>query len=180
MSRQTKINKTEQLGSDQAFMAGLQKHQATIPSLTIGGVPIPTTSLITILQQRTTARTTTVTSRAAWQDDVQAENATVAQSQATVAGARQAIKVMFAGQIEALADFGLKPPKARTPLTTEQKAAAKAKAEATRAARHTMSPKQKAQITGTVPAPAPSPSPEPATAPAVAPAAPAGTATSKS
>jgi hypothetical protein len=42
-----------------------------------------------------------------------------------------------------LADFGLNPKKARTPLTIEEKAAAAAKRKATRAARHTMGSKQK-------------------------------------
>jgi hypothetical protein len=77
--------------------------------------------------------------------------------------------VAFAGSIDTLADFALKARKPRTPLTPEQKAAAVAKAEATRAARHTMGPKQKAAIKGTVPATAPATQPA---APAPAPATP--------
>jgi len=50
---------------------------------------------------------------------------------------------MFAGDAAVLADFGLKARKARAPPTTEQKAAAKAKAEATREARGTKGPKAK-------------------------------------
>ncbi|HEY8089983.1 MAG TPA: hypothetical protein VIF09_19110, partial [Polyangiaceae bacterium] len=86
---------------------------------------------------------------------------------------KQALKVIFAGQIEALADFGLKAPKPRTPLTNAQKAAAAAKAKATRALRHTMGSKQKAALTGTAPAPVTTPSPEPAAAPPAASPAPA-------
>lgn len=46
-----------------------------------------------------------------------------------------------------LADYGLEPPKARTPLTSEQQAAAVAKARATREARGTRSAKQARLIT---------------------------------
>ena len=60
------------------------------------------------------------------------------------------VKVTFGNTPDVLADFGLKPNKARTPLTISQKAAASAKRAATRAARHTMGPKQKKDIKGTV------------------------------
>jgi hypothetical protein len=65
-----------------------------------------------------------------------------------------------------LADFGITPPKARTPLSADQKAAAVAKRKATRAIRHTLGPKQKKNIKGTVPATAPQNSAPPATTPA--------------
>jgi hypothetical protein len=180
MAAKSKTNKDTQNAADQSFIGGLQKHQAEVASLMVGGVSIPTTSLITTLQSRIAARTQSATSQKAWQDDVQAEQATLAKSKAEVSGARQAIKVMFAGQIEALGDFGIKPPKPRTPLTTAQKAAAAAKAKATRAARHTMGSKQKAAITGTTPAPVETPSAEPGTAPAAASPAPAAPSASKS
>jgi hypothetical protein len=51
---------------------------------------------------------------------------------------------------QTLADFGMQPPKARKPLTSDQRAAAKAKVTATRAARGTTSKKQKLAIKGDV------------------------------
>jgi len=62
-----------------------------------------------------------------------------------------------------LADFGYTPQTVPA-ITAEAQAAAVGKNRATRAARHTMGPKQKKQVTGTVappatPAPAPAPSP---------------------
>src|SRR5579883_3513528 len=48
---------------------------------------------------------------------------------------RRIVQGMFAGVAATLADFGLQPPKVRGPLTVEQHAARKAKAEATRKAR---------------------------------------------
>ena len=168
MGTSPKATKDQQTTDEQNLIAGLKKHAATLPSLTYAGVTVPTTTIITTLQSRIDARTNTATNRATWQAVVQTERATIAQSKATVSGTRQALKVMFAGQIEMLADFGLKLPKPRTPLTTEEKAAAKAKADATRAARHTMGSRQKAKITGTNPGPVTEPAPEPATAPVAA------------
>jgi hypothetical protein len=49
-----------------------------------------------------------------------------------------------------LAELGLAPRKAPTPLTVEQKATAAAKRAATRAARHTMGSVQKKAVTGDV------------------------------
>jgi hypothetical protein len=59
-----------------------------------------------------------------------------------LAGLKQALLVAFAGQIDALADFGLTPRKVHV-FTPEQRIAAAAKSRATRAARHTMGSKQK-------------------------------------
>jgi hypothetical protein len=56
----------------------------------------------------------------------------------------------FGNQPDVLADFGLVPRKAPTPLTVEQKAAAAAKRKATRAARNTMGAVQKKKVVGTV------------------------------
>ena len=61
--------------------------------------------------------------------------------------------------------FGKKPPKARAPLTAEQKAAATTKRNATRAARHIMGPKQRKAIKAPVSTAAPAPA-TPATTPA--------------
>ena len=58
--------------------------------------------------------------------------------------------MQFGTQADVLADFGLAPEKARTPLTVEQKAAAAAKREATRVARGTKGAKAKKGIKGAV------------------------------
>jgi hypothetical protein len=60
------------------------------------------------------------------------------------------VKATFGSSPDVLADFGL-APKARAQVTVEAKAVAAAKRKATRAARHTMGPKQKKGITGVVP-----------------------------
>jgi hypothetical protein len=156
----TNLNRTEVQTSDQKLIDGLKKHEPTLSSLFIGGALLKTADVITILQTRIDAATTVVSSRATWQTDVKADHDQRAKTKTLVSGLRQALQVAFVGQIDALADFGLKPRKVRV-TTPEQKAAASAKAKATRVARHTMGPKQKAQIKGTVPAPATPPEPAP-------------------
>src|ERR1700722_11351694 len=48
---------------------------------------------------------------------------------------RRFVLLTFSNVTQTLVDFGLTPPKVRTPLTIEQKAAANEKAKATRVAR---------------------------------------------
>jgi hypothetical protein len=60
------------------------------------------------------------------------------------------VKATWGTQPDVLADFGVPPKKARTPLTAQQKALAAAKRKSTRAARHTGGSKQKAAVKGNV------------------------------
>jgi hypothetical protein len=91
----------------------------------------------------------TETTRAAWLAAVQASQTEQATTKAFVSVFKQVVLAAFAGQVDTLADFGLTPRKARVVAPDVQVAAA-AKAKATRAARHTMGPNQKAAIRGTV------------------------------
>jgi hypothetical protein len=63
---------------------------------------------------------------------------------------RAAVKAALGRKNPELASFGMTPDQTPAPLTVEQKTAAAAKAKATRAARHTMGPKQKKAIKGQV------------------------------
>jgi hypothetical protein len=155
-----KLKKVEQQAADQKLIDGLTKHATFLPTLVIGSTSYKTADIIGTLQARIDARNATASSRATWQAAVQAERDQRAKTQTVVSGLQQAVQVAFAGSIDALADFGLKPRKPRV-MTPEQKTEAAAKAKATREARHTMGPKQKAKIKGTVstdPAPATPPS----------------------
>jgi len=168
-------NRNAQLAADQKFIDGLNKHSQTITSLVIGGTSLTTAAIIGILQARLDAANAAQSTRAAWLNAVKADKDERAKTRTFRAGLRQALQVAFAGSIDALADFGLTPRKPRV-VTPEKKAAAAAKAKATRAARHTMGKKQKAEIKGTVPATAPATSPAasaPAAQPVTAPVAPA-------
>jgi len=172
----SKTNLQQQQADDQALIDGFTKHAATLPSLLIGGVQIPTTTIISTLQSRIAARAAVAPAKATYQALVKADQDERASSQALVSGAKQAIGLMFAGQITTLAEFGRKPRKVPAPRTPAEKAASAAKAKATREARHTMGAVQKAQITGatpqgtTAPVTAPTEAPAPAVAPAATPA----------
>ena len=174
MPTKTKSNVTTQQAADKAMIDGFTKHQATLPSsFIVGGVPVPTTTIVSTLQSRIAARAAVITGKASYQALVQANRDERDNSQALVSGTREAIKVMFAGQVDTLADFGLKPRKAPAPRTPEEKAASVAKGKATRKARHTMGPVAKLKVTGDNPqgdAPVAPASPAPGAAPAAPPA----------
>ena len=148
MTINRKNNHATQTAADQSLIDGFTKHAATLITMLVGGSTVKTSDLVTVLQARIAAIKLALTTKATFMAAVAAAHAEIANTAALVSGARQALKIAFAGQIETLGDFGLKPRKAPTPLTPEQKAAAVAKAKATRAARHTAGKKQKAKITG--------------------------------
>jgi len=99
-------------------------------------------------------------------------------AKAQFAAMRAALVFFFGAKSLQLAQFGLKPQKAPTPMSPEAKVAAVVKRSQTRAIRHTLGPKQKAQLKFTgqvavatqVSAPAAVPAAPASAAPAPAPA----------
>jgi hypothetical protein len=164
-----KKNRIDQNAADQKLIDGLTKHAATIPSLVIAGATVANKDIVTTLQARIAARGNAASTRATWRAAVKGEKDENTSSRALVSGVKQALQVMFAGQIEALGDFGMTPRKTRAPIPPTAKVASAEKAKATRAARHTMGSKQKAKITGENPTGATAPVVSPATPPLPAP-----------
>jgi hypothetical protein len=150
MSTNTKLNRVQQQAADQKMVDGLTKYAPTIPSFLVGGASIKPSDVITALQARIAAAKAVEPARATWLTTVKANANERASTKTLVSNAKQALQLMFAGSIDTLAEFGLKPRKARTAPTPEQKVAAAAKAKATRAARHTMGTTQKKSVKGTV------------------------------
>jgi hypothetical protein len=159
------------------ILPGMQKHFPTASTvLTFGGgttVAQATSNLEALIGNRTAV----LAAKAASTKAVATENAQMPALIAFLHALEAFIRGNFAADATALADFSLEPPKARVPMTAEQKAIAKAKADATRKARGTASAKQKKAIKGNVsatlvvtPAAPATVTPEPA-----APAAPAPT-----
>jgi hypothetical protein len=163
-----KKNRIDETTADQTLIVGLNKHATTIPSIVIGGATVAIKDIVTTVQSRIDSAKTVLSTRATWLTAIQADRALQDKTKLLVAGLRQALLVAFAGQIDALADFGLTPRKVHV-FTPEQRIAAAAKSRATRAARHTMGSKQKAAVKGTVAPTAPATSPSPAPTPASAP-----------
>ncbi len=131
------------------LIAGTQKHLAS-GSLQFAGGTFTGPQIVTKLQQIVTLRGDVNAAKAATTVKVDAEKAQLPGLSDFMTALVQALKVAFGTQADVLADFGLPPTKARTPLTVQQKAAAAAKREATRAARGTKSDKAKKDIKGAV------------------------------
>jgi hypothetical protein len=163
MSHRT--SRDAQQTADQKLRDGLTARQQTLPSFTIRNVTVKTADVIATLQERIDAANAVEPPRAAWRMAVQTDRDLRAKSDPTISGVRQALLLMFGGSIDTLAVFGLEPRKTPTPVPPVDKVVAVQKALATRKARNTMGPKQKAKIKGTVPT----------TAPATPPAAPSPT-----
>jgi hypothetical protein len=159
--------KAAALAHVQAIIAGTTKHFPN-GSFTIGGTVYTAASLIQAFQGLVSAMTARNAAQAGAKDALAAEQAAETQVSPILLAYKRLVVAAFANATQTLADFGLAPPKARTPLTTEQRAARAAKAKATRTARGTTSKKQKLAIKGHVtgvtvtPVTAPTAAPPPA------------------
>jgi hypothetical protein len=179
--------KAAALAHVQALIAGTKLHFPN-GSFTIGGTTYTSASLIQVLQGLANAMTALNAAEAGAKDALAAERAAKAQVGPILLAYKRLVLAAFANTTQTLVDFGLTPPKARAPLTTEQRAVRAAKVNATRVARGTTSKKKKLAIKGNVtgvtvtPTTAPTatstPPAQPAsTAPSAPAANPAGTAT---
>jgi hypothetical protein len=149
MSSTTSNSKATALAHVQAIIAGTTKHLPS-GSFPIGGTTYTTASLIPVFQGLVNAMTAHDAAEAGAKDALAAERAAQRQVGPILLAFKHLVLVQFANSAQTLADFGLTPPKARTPLTTEQRAVRAAKAKATREARGTTSKKQKLAVKGNV------------------------------
>jgi hypothetical protein len=146
-------NMTTRLKQLQKIQEGLGKHLANVGPLTLDGVTVTIADLAALIQADLDAMDASAKARAASRVSVQAERDAHAKALRFLRALKAYVIATFGKTPAAsstLEDFGYKPHKgfARTP---EQKAEAKAKAAATRKARHTMGPKQKKLVTGDTP-----------------------------
>lgn len=167
-STTSNLTKAQALAQVQALIAGTQKHLPT-GSFTIGSTTYTAAALIQVLQGLVDAMTKRNAAVTGAKDAAAAEQVTETQVGPILQAYRRLVLAAYANATQTLSDFGLVPPKARTPLTTEQKAAAAAKAKATRAARGTTSKKAKLKVTGNVTGVTVTPITTPAEAPPAAP-----------
>ncbi len=170
-SNTPKTSRHERATADQSLADGLNKNATTIPSIMVGGASVATKDIVTTLQARIATAKAATSARATWLAAVQADRDERAKTKTLVSVVKQTLLASFVGQVDTLAEFGLTPRKPRV-VSPEVQVAAAAKAKATRAARHTMGKKQKAEIKGTITVPAvpvPAPTPIPASPAAAAP-----------
>jgi hypothetical protein len=149
---------------DQKLIVGVQKHLAGM-SLVLAGKTFTAAEAVALLQARIDVAGPVQTARATWMSMIDNEKAKITETQKYVSALRQIVKGMFAADVATLADFGIVLQRTQATLTSEDAALKAARSKATRAARHTAGPKQKAKIKGVVPTP-PSPIQPTATSPA--------------
>jgi type I site-specific restriction endonuclease len=143
-------SKTKETALAQQLLAGLQKHLANVTSLTVASADYTPAQIVTALQTLMTLRAAVQAAQAAAKAKVTAENAQAPALRAIMMALVAYVKLTFSESPDVLADFGLKPKKAPTPLTAAQKAVASAKRKATRAARGITTKKAKQAVTGNV------------------------------
>ena len=125
------------------FIAGANKHFPNgSEQLQVGGATFTVTGLTALMQSFVDNRQAAEAARTALKAKVETER-TRSPSQLAVVRAFETLVRGTFGSAEALADFGLAPPKARAPQTAEQKAVAAAKRAATRTARGTLGKNQR-------------------------------------
>jgi hypothetical protein len=134
----------------QELLAGVQKHFATQNTLIMGSASYTPAEIEAQLQTTVDLRAAVNAAKVATKAKLMAEAAQAAKQRSLIAVLSAYVKVAYSQSPDVLADFGLKPRKATTPLTNEQNALAAAKRAATRAARHTMGAKQKKSVKGDV------------------------------
>jgi hypothetical protein len=149
MSNNTPVTRAEALAGVQALIAGTLKHFPS-SNFTLGGTAFTTASLVTLLQGLATAMSALIAAHANVKDAMAALASVESNVNPPMRAYVKLVRAAFNSATQTLADFGLQPPKARAPRTSEQNAAAAAKAKATRAARGTTSKKQKLAVKGNV------------------------------
>jgi hypothetical protein len=144
-------SKTSQASHAKQMLTGANKHFPNASDkLTFGGATYTVSALTMLIQSFVDLREAVDASKAATKAKIEAERAQAPSLRGVISAFEAFVKAMFGNSPEALADFGLSPRKARTPLTAEQKTVAAKKRAATRAARHTMSSKAKKAVKGSV------------------------------
>jgi ABC-type transporter Mla subunit MlaD len=137
------------LAAVHALIAGTEKHFPN-GSFTLGNTAYTTASLVALLQSVATALTALNTAQVAAKHALTTFHGALAQVDPVIQIYVRYLQATFDNTAPTLADFGLEPRKVPAPLTVEEKAAAKAKAAATRQARGTTSKKQKLTVKGNV------------------------------
>jgi hypothetical protein len=144
-----KTKKSVALVQLQSFAAGLQQH---FPggSLMLGNTSYTIAALVQSIQTLCGAIMALDAAQAQVSQAVTDLRATNAQIGPIVQAAERMVRTMFGSAAGPLGDFGLQPPKVRTPLTSQQLLVAATKARATRKARGTKGRKQRLAIKGNV------------------------------
>jgi hypothetical protein len=132
------------------LITGTAKHLASSGQLLLASGSFTPAEVTAQLQAIVNLRAEVDTAKASTQAKLAALDAQMPAHRVFMDAFVSFVKAAFGNSPEVLADFGLKPKKAATPLTVEAKAAANAKRAATRAARHVMGAQQRKDVVGNV------------------------------
>jgi hypothetical protein len=152
MTTATSHPKPSQLVMDTDLLTGIQKNQSTMPTFRISGKNVTPAAALVILQSRVDAGNAFVVARGGYLQAAQANRDLITQTKVDVADYKAAVQLAYKDDPATLAQFGLVPHKKAAPKTITTKVVAVAKGASTRAQRHTMGPRAKAKVKGTVPA----------------------------
>jgi hypothetical protein len=141
--------KSKVVAAAQQLSAATAKHLASGTQVSLLGSSFTPDQVTTKLQSVVTLRDNVNAARSSLKAAIAAEAAQTPDLRSFMAAYESYVKAAFGSSIDVLNDFGL-APKSRTPLSAEATIAAVAKRASTRAARHTMGPKQKLGVKGDV------------------------------
>jgi len=148
-------NRADTISHEEALQRGLLTTLPAGAPLALHGEPFSPASAAAMLQRRIDTFKAVEAAHAAWKAALRAAEVEHAASDAQVASLEVILVAMYAPRPDVLHGFDLTPPKARRQATADELRARAAKAAATRVARGTLGPKQRAKIKGVVPAPTP-------------------------
>ena len=146
-TRNTKASETTRATQ---LIAGFEKHLATVTSLTLASVAYSPAQITTALTALVTLYAAVDAAKSVVKAKLTVEAAQAPALLSLMAALVSYVKLTYSESPDVLADFGLVPRKAPTPLTTAQRAVANAKSLATRKARGTASSKAKKAVKGNV------------------------------
>ena len=155
-----KSNKSSVSDRDRKAIAGIKQQYANVPAIVLDGVSYAPSDVVKSLQAQIDAADATASAETAFHQAVAAEKVAGAKANGLFRALRTRVFSDFKSRPDVLAVFGLSLPQRQVPNADKVAEAVKKRA-ATRAARHTMGKRQKADVKGTVPA-APPPAGKPA------------------
>ncbi|MGH7439052.1 MAG: hypothetical protein ACRENE_25465 [Polyangiaceae bacterium] len=144
------VGKATRASLAESLAAGTKKHLGAASSLAFGGGALTPAEVEAFLQRLADLRAAVESGKAEAAARIAEERAQAPALHGQMKAYVSFVRARFGDQPDVLADFGLEPRKARTPLTIDEQAAAVAKRKATRQARHTMGKKQKKKVKGDV------------------------------
>jgi len=172
MPTSNKNSRADELAADQAMIDGITKNQAKLPaSFPMEGQTMTIPGVLQVFQDRITTGKAVVAAENARTAAVKDDRDKRASTAGVVLAFRRLLVALFAQEPDVLGDFGEAPPK-KPVRTAAEKAAAAAKAKATRKTLGTKGAQQKKAVLAAADAPAASPAepPAPAAAPVNKPA----------